>query len=293
MERFSYLRPRDVQEAVAFLNNIGTQSYLLAGGTDLMLLIRGDKYFTGSLIDISQISEMHKITRRGDVVSIGAGATFSEIIQNPLVNETAPLLCQAARQVGATQIRNMGTIGGNVANAAACADSIPPLVCLDAVAVILTLQNEVKIPVADFVVSPNITRLPRGGLITSFDYQVPAAGSQSVFFKLGRRNAMAISRLTIAAMGRMNVDQLITEARFVTGSATPRICRLDAVETSLIGKKPTPENLMAAAWMAVEEMVRLAGKRWSSEFKMPALQTMTYRALTEIYPPGLSTKVRP
>ncbi len=290
MERFSFLRPHDVQKAVEYLN-MSTPGYLLAGGTDLMLLIRQDKTLTGSLIDITQISELHEINRRGDVVSVGAGATFNEILQNPLVNETAPLLCQAARQVGAAQIRNMGTIGGNVANAAACADSIPPLVCLDAVAVIRTIHNEVKIPVADFIVSPNKTSLPPGGMITSFEYQVPVSGARSVFLKLGRRNAMAISRLTVAALGCLNDDQIITEVRFVTGSATPRICRLDAVETSLIGKKPTADNMMAAARMAVDEMIRMAGKRWSSEFKMPALQAMTYRALTEIFIPGNSTEV--
>jgi CO/xanthine dehydrogenase FAD-binding subunit len=291
MERFSYLRPRDVQEAIAFLENNDSRHYVLAGGTDLMLIIRQDKSVSGSLVDITQISEMHEITRRGDVVSIGAGATFNEILLNPIVNETAPLLCQAARLVGAAQIRNMGTIGGNVANAAACADSIPPLVCLNAEAVICTSKNEVKIPVADFVISPNKTRLPLGGLITSFDYQVPAAGARSVFLKLGRRNAMAISRLTIAALGHLNDDQLITEARFVTGSATPRICRLEAVETCLVGQKPTSHTLMNAARTAVDEMVRLAGRRWSSEYKIPALTSMAYHALSDVFLIGSSGQV--
>ena len=78
---------------------------------------------------------------------IGAAATFSEVMESPLVNQTAPLLAEACRQVGAVQIRNMGTLGGNVANAAACADSLPALICLDASARILTAQGEQELPV--------------------------------------------------------------------------------------------------------------------------------------------------
>lgn len=283
MERFSYLRPSNVEEALAFLDQGGADNLVLAGGTDLMLMIRQDKTLRGRLVDIAHIPEMHEIKRSGDFIFIGAGATFGEILNDPLIKQTAPFLVQAAGQVGAVQIRNMGTIGGNVANAAACADSIPPLVCLDAAAVIRTTQGNVEIPVAELVISPNKTKIPPGGLITAFKYRVPPAGCRNVFLKLGRRNAMAISRLTVATLGCLNEDLTIAEARFVTGSATPRICRLEAVETRLVGQKPTPDTLMDAARTAVDEMVRLAGRRWSSEYKIPALTSMAYHALFDVF----------
>jgi nicotinate dehydrogenase FAD-subunit len=293
MERFSYLRPRDVQEAVNLLQETPVRNFILAGGTDLMLIIRQEKTLSGRLIDISMLPELHEITRQGDVVTVGAASTFNEVQNSPVIRETAPVLAQAARQVGATQIRNMGTIGGNVANAAACADSIPALVCLDAVAHIRTATGEQEIPVVDLVTGPNKTILPQGGLITCFRYHLPPAGSRGVFLKLGRRNAMAISRLTVAALGSLTEDGIIAEARYVTGSATPRISRLKAVEHCLIGNKLTPDLLHQAAQIAVAEMIRLAGKRWSSEFKMPALASMTMQAFAEVFQMEMSRQVAP
>src|SRR5512135_1429628 len=138
MERFGYVRATSIPEAVALLNEPHLRSRVLAGGTDLVLLAREDRRLCDRVVDITLIADLHRVMACGDRVSIGAAATFSEVAQHPLVNATAPVLVQACRQVGAVQVRNMGTLGGNVANAAACADSLPALVCLDAVAEVLT-----------------------------------------------------------------------------------------------------------------------------------------------------------
>jgi xanthine dehydrogenase iron-sulfur cluster and FAD-binding subunit A len=245
------------------------------------------------VVDISLIPELRRIGCQGDFVTIGAAATFSEVLENPLVIATAPVLVQACRQVGATQIRNMGTLGGNVANAAACADSLPALICLDAVARVISTQGELELPVSQLVVGPNRTTLPVGGLLVSLSYRMPLPGSRSAFLKLGRRNAMAISRLTVAALGRLGPDGTIIEARLVAGSATPHIARLQVVEEYLVGQKPSPELYAAAAKLAADEMVRQSGWRWSSEFKVPALTAMVARALGRVFgaelipsPPG-------
>jgi len=200
------------------------------------------------------------------------------------------VITQACRQVGAVQIRNMGTLGGNVANAAACADSLPALVCLDAVARVVTPHGEHEWPVSELVRGPNHTIIPAGGLLVSLSYPVPHPDSRSVFLKLGRRNAMAISRLTVAALGRLASRDAgrIAEARLVPGSATPHICRFRVVEDSLIGQMPGRDLYQSAAQLAVEEMARLAGRRWSSEFKEPALTAMTVRALTQVFGPERS-----
>jgi nicotinate dehydrogenase FAD-subunit len=282
MERFGYRRAATVDEAVALLNEAGFKSRPLAGSTDLLLQIRHDPGLCDRVVDIALIPELHRIERRGDWVSIGAAATFSEVIESRLVAETAPLLADACRQVGAVQIRNMGTLGGNVANAAACADSLPALVCLDAIARVRTPQGEEDLPVSELVTGPNRTRLPQGGLLVRLSYPVPAAGSRGAFLKLGRRNAMAISRLTVAALGRAE-DGVIAEARLVAGSATPHIARLTAVEERLLGQAPGAELYQAAAGRAADEMIRQAGYRWSSEFKVPALTALVARALAQVF----------
>ncbi len=220
---------------------------------------------------------------------IGAAATFSEVISNPLVRATAPVLVQACRTVGAVQIRNMGTVGGNVANAAACADSLPALVCLNAVATVRTPDGEYEWTVSELISGPNRTKIPKGGLLVSLRYPIPAPGTRHTFLKLGRRNALAISRLTIAAMGRVDEDGRIVEARLVPGSSTPQIIHFQPVESFLFGKIPGPEVYSAAAQVASDEMLRIAGWRWSSEYKMPTLVSMTARALAQVFdphPPG-------
>jgi CO/xanthine dehydrogenase FAD-binding subunit len=285
MERFSYVRATSIAEAVALLNEPGIRSRPLAGGTDLVLLTRAEPALCNRVVDISLIPDLHRIHRESDRVTIGAAATFSEVIESPIVAQTAPVLIQACRQVGATQIRNMGTLGGNVANAAACADSLPALVCLDAVARVLTPQGEREWPVSELVRGPNRTIIPAGGLLVSLSYPAPLPGSQSVFIKLARRNAMAISRLTVAALGRLDNAGRIAEARLVPGSATPQICRFTEVEKSLLSQAPSRDLYQSAARLTAEEMIRLAGRRWSSEFKEPALIAMTARALAQVFEP--------
>jgi CO/xanthine dehydrogenase FAD-binding subunit len=283
MERFIYCRASSVPEALALLNEPGIRSRPLAGGTDLVLLLREPPPVCDRVIDISLIPELHRIHRRGNQVIIGASATFSEVIESELIQQTSPLLVQACQQVGAVQIRNMGTLGGNVANAAACADSLPALVCLDAAATLNSPDEERQIAISDLVLGPNRTLIPPGGLVTSLSYSIPPAGSRSIFIKLGRRTAMAISRLTIAVLGRLDESGRIAEARLVPGSATPQIRRFSVVERSLIGQLPTAQLIQKAAELTIEEMARLAGRRWSSEFKEPALTAITRRALTQVF----------
>jgi len=287
MERFSYVRADSIPHAVTLLNAPGVRSRVLAGGTDLVLLARENRNLCDRVVDITLVPELHEIRRvaseRGDEVRIGAAATFSEIVASALVRETAPLLSDACHSVGATQIRNMGTLGGNVANAAACADSLPALVCLDAVAHVATPSEQLAWPVADFVTRPNRTQLPPGGLLTAVSYLVPARGSRSVFLKLGRRNAMAISRLTVAALGRLDDQGRIAEVRVVPGSATPHIHRFSKTEAHMLGQAPTVALCQEAGQTAVAEMLEITGKRWSSEFKEPALQAMVARALMSVF----------
>lgn len=290
MERFGYVRATSIAQAVTLLNEPEYRSRPLAGSTDLVLLLRAEPERCNRVVDISLIPELHRVERVGNQIIIGAACTFSEAIESPVIGETAPVLVQACRKVGAVQVRNMGTLGGNVANAAACADSLPALVCLDTSARVLTPSGEQECLVSDLVKGPNRTTIPAGGLLVSLSYQAPEPGSRSVFIKLGRRNAMAISRLTVAVLGRLDSAGKICEARVVPGSAIPQITRFGAVEKSLIGQKPCKELYESAAALTAEEMIRLAGRRWSSEFKVPALTAMTARALAKVFEPESGDK---
>jgi carbon-monoxide dehydrogenase medium subunit len=296
MEHLTYVRAESIGHALELMNERGVHSRVLAGGTDLLLLLRAEPGLCNRVVDISLIPELHRIEREDGWVRIGAAASFNEVVASSVVQETASVLAEACQEVGAVQIRNMGTLGGNVANAAACADSLPALICLDARAQLLVIRDgfssatisqsdivEQEWPVTELVTGPNRTRIPAGGLLVSLRYRVPEPGSQSVFLKLGRRNAMAISRLTVAALGRLDVEGRAIEARVVPGSATPQIRRFTTVEEMLLGRVPDETLIAEAGRAAAAEMRRLSGKRWSSEFKEPALAAMVTRALRSVF----------
>lgn len=288
MSEIQYVRASQIHEAISLLNEPGMNCIPLAGGTDLMILLRHNPTYCERVVDISLIPEMHMIQQHGDNVIIGSAATFSEVLNNPIVIKTASVLVQACKQVGAVQIRNMGTLGGNVCNAAACADSLPALVCLDAQAHVYTQQGEKVWPVEKLIVKPNHTRIPQGGLLVTFSYQVPHPSSRSVFIKLGRRNAMAISRLTVAVLGRFDDNGRIAEARIVPGAVTPKTTRIKSAEDILLNQFPSQQLFAAAARQVNEEVIQLAGRRWSSEYKEPALIAMTERALAVVFGPTVS-----
>jgi CO/xanthine dehydrogenase FAD-binding subunit len=279
MPRFDYVRAHSVTEAIQLLGDPGVVSRPLAGGTDVLVYVRHEKPPFDRLVDISRVREMKAIERHGDEIVVGAAVTYTEAAASPVLQEVAACLVEACLSVGGPAIRNSGTLGGNVANAAACADSLPSLVCLDAVAHLRSLTSERSLLVSDLVTGANRTALQRGELITHFTFPVPPAGVRSAFTKLGRRNAQAISRLSMAAAGRLDAHGCVDFVRLSPGAATSQPRRFPEVEAMLLGHEPTDDLLAAAGAQTAEVMIGLTGRRWSTEYKEVAIQALAERTL--------------
>ncbi len=279
MPRFDYVRAHSVEESLQLLGEPGYVSRPLAGGTDVMVYIRQSKPPFDRLVDITRVPELKGITQDGKVVHIGAGVTFTEVLESKLLNRVATCLVEACRTVGGPAIRNAGTLGGNVVNAAACADSLPALVCLDAIAHLCSLTAERQTPVCELITGPNHSQLRPGELLCHLSFQVPPEGARSAFIKLGRRNAQAISRLSMAAMGHLDPQGVTDLVRLVPGAATPRTQRFVEVEALLLGQAPTKALLVAAGQKTGEAMVAVTGQRWSTEYKKVAIQALAERVL--------------
>ena len=282
MARFNYVRPHSINQAVELLNEPDLTSQPLAGGTDLMIYLRLQKPWFDRLVDISQIAALKIIEQQDNQVKVGSGVTFTQAAQSDLLSQVAPLLVEACRSVGSPQIRNLGTLGGNVVNAAACADSLPPLVCLGAVAHLRAANGEREIPVADFVIGPNRTGLQAGELLTHFTFSIPPAGVRSTFVKLGRRNAQSISRLSMATMGRTNAQGVVDYVRLTPGAATPRLMRFEPVEQLLFDQKPTTALLVEASKKVAAIMIETTGQRWSTLYKELAIRALAERTLRQV-----------
>jgi CO/xanthine dehydrogenase FAD-binding subunit len=279
MPRFDYVRPCTIAEAVALLGDPSHRSRPLAGGTDVLVLIRHEKPSFDRVVDISRVPEMKVIERRGDEISVGASVTYTEAAESSLLQEVAGVLVDACLTVGGPAIRNMGTLGGNVANAAACADSVPALVCLDAVAHLASTSGQRSLPVSDLIEGANRAGLRPGELLTHFTFPTPPVAARHAFTKLGRRNAQAISRLSMAAIGRLDAAGCIDTVRLVPGAAMPNPRRLSEVEALLLGQPPTDDLLLAAGAKTAECMIAVTGRRWSTEYKEIAIQSLAERTL--------------
>jgi CO/xanthine dehydrogenase FAD-binding subunit len=282
MAKFDYVRARSVVEAIELLNEPGLTSRPLAGGTDILVYIRQIKPWFDRLVDISQLPELKIIEQHGAEILVGAGVTFSQAASSELLKRLAPFLVEACQSVGSLQIRNLGTLGGNVINAAACADSLPPLVCLDAVAHLRRATGNRQVPVSELVTRPNQSEVREGELLTHFSFAVPPDGVRSHFIKLGRRNAQSISRLSMAAMGRTNAANLIDFVRLTPGAATPRTTRFEPVEALLLNQQPSAELLVAAGQKTAEVMIETTGRRWSTAYKEIAIQALAERTLRAV-----------
>jgi CO/xanthine dehydrogenase FAD-binding subunit len=289
MSRFDYVRAHSVAEAVALLGDPAHVSRALAGGTDLLVLIRHQKPAFDRVVDLTRVPELRRIERRPgergpaeDEIVIGAAATFTEIAESPVLQEFAAGLVEAALTVGGPAIRNMGTLGGNAINAAACADGVPSLVCLDATAYLAGVAGTRALPVSELVTGANRTAIRPGELLTHFTFPLPPAGARQAFTKLGRRNAQAISRLSMAAAGRLDEHGCVDYVRLVPGAAMPTPQRFVAVEEMLLARAPSGELLAAAGVKTAELMLEVTGRRWSTEYKEVAIQALAERTLRRV-----------
>jgi len=279
MPRFDYVRAGSVHEALKLLAEPGLASRPLAGGTDVLVYVRHEKPPFDRLIDISRVPEMKVVERRGDEIIIGGAVTFTEAAESALLQQVAGCLVEACLTVGGPAIRNAGTLAGNVVNAAACADSLPPLVCLDMVAHLRSLAGERSLLVSELIQGANRTGLQPGELLTHFSFPIPPTGVRHAFTKLGRRNAQAISRLSMAAMGRLDDHGRADFVRLSPGAAMPTPRRFGEVEGLLLGQAPTDELLAAAGAKTAEVMIAVTGRRWSTEYKEVAIQALAERTL--------------
>ena len=282
MPRFDYVRAGSVAEALRLLAEPGLTSRPLAGGTDVLVYVRHEKPPFDRLVDISRVPEMKAIERRGDEIVIGAAVTYTEAAASVLLQETAACLVEACLTVGGPAIRNAGTLGGNVINAAACADSLPALSCLDTVAHLRGPAGERALPISALITGANRTALRPGELLTHLTFKAPPTGARQAFSKLGRRNAQAISRLAMAAIGRLDAQGCVDYVRLAPGAAMPSPQRFPDVEAMLLGREPTDDLLAAAGARAAEAMIAVTGRRWSTEYKEVAIQALAERTLRRV-----------
>jgi CO/xanthine dehydrogenase FAD-binding subunit len=231
ISRLELLAPRTVREALKMMRD-DQPLVPLAGCTDVYVNLNFGTLTAKKFIDLWRLDDLRKIRLSEGALSIGALATYTEIIRSPLVRRRLPILAAAAREIGGVQIQNRGTLGGNIANGSPAGDTLPVLAVADAVLVLASAAGERRVPFNSFYTGYRQSVLRADELIVAVE--VPRIAGRQWFRKVGTRAAQAISKVVMAGIRSKR-------PRLALGSVAPTVVRLPLTEAALASGAPIPE----------------------------------------------------
>jgi CO/xanthine dehydrogenase FAD-binding subunit len=279
LPRFSYLRPKNLKEACLMLAEHEEKARILAGGTDLLIKMRHRMVQPEYIIGISNIPHTDYIRIENQQLSIGANATIVSAAQDPQIQRYFPALAHAAAVTATVQIRNMGTVVGNICNASPAADTATALLVYDAGVVIMHTTGQRVLPLSDFFRGPGITALEPGEIVKELVVPLTACLSGSDYQKLSARSKVDIAAIGVSACLLADETEVVTAARIAIGAVAPVPKRIDRAEKTLEGKKLTPALIKKAAQIAMDQASPISDTRASALYRKKMVEVLTQRAL--------------
>ena len=277
MDTFRALSARCAREAVEMLA-AEPGAVLAAGCTDLLVKMKDGKVRPSAVISIDSATDMSSIEDTGRTLWVGAGCTHATISRSPLVAEKAPLLAAASAAVGSPQIRNRGTLGGNIATASPAGDTIPALIAMGARIVVEGLAGQRAIQAGQFFLGPGRSALGSGEIIVGVEIPCDEPGDVWAFRKLGARRAMSIAIASVAVHARLERG-VLSRVAVALGSCAPVVVRARQPEEALEGRRVTDELLRAACPLARDAASPIADIRGSREYRLAMVEALAYQAL--------------
>jgi len=272
-----------IEEAVSALSEIGDKARIIAGGTDLILEIeRGIRKGIKTLIDISAIPGLDEINEDQDgVIHIGPLVTHNHIVASPLIRKKAYALLQACWEVGSPQIRNRGTIAGNLVTGSPANDSISPLMVFNAKLSLVSKRGERVVALSDFYQGVRQTVLAPEEVIVDIFFDAPESNQQSYFIKSALRKAQAISVINISVLLTL-IDETIQNSNITMGAVAPTIIHALDAEDYLVGKKLHDSVISEAAELTAKAANPISDIRGSDDYRSYLVSVMAKRALMSI-----------
>ena len=248
MINYDYLKPTSLDEVFDLMKTYGSDAELVAGGTDVMVFIKQGNRSPGVLISLRGLTDLSYIRKNGGY-HIGALTTHSMLEQSPLVKEELTALYQGASQVGSIQVRNVGTLGGNICNAAPSADTAAPLLVLDAVAVLQSPDGQRRVPIEEFFIGPSETVKKDDEVLVEIEIPEKMGGFKTAYCKHARRQAMTLPIVGVS-VGILLEKNVIADARIGLTVAAPTPIRVRQAEDYLKGKPFEQKVLLEAGEIA-------------------------------------------
>ena len=281
MRAFAYHAPRTLAEAVGILRREGGGGKILAGGTDLLIHFKERGLvprYVVSLRDVAELAAIAYDERQG--LRIGAAAKLSDVAAHPVVQERYPILAQGASLVGSLQIQNLGTVVGNLCNAAPSADCAPPLIALGAAVRIAGAGGERTLPLEQFFVGPGRTVLEPDELVAEVLVPPPPARSGGNYERYTPRQEMDIAVAGVGSVIELGPGDRCAAARICLGAVAPTPVRAGPAERLLVGHDLSPERIERAAQAAAESARPIDDQRGSAAYRRHLVTVLTRRTLT-------------
>ncbi|MEK4027577.1 MULTISPECIES: xanthine dehydrogenase family protein subunit M [Bacillaceae] len=279
--KFDYVHAETVDQAIKLMQESNGEGKIIAGGHSLLPLMKFRLTEPGILIDISRIDQLKEVRKEGDRIVVGALVTHHAASKHPLIKEHVPVLADTVSQIGDLQIRNRGTIGGNLAHADPAADLPAAAFALEAEMIIQGEDGEERMGIDSFVIGPLITMLPENSLVTGVSFAIPPSHTKSVYLKYFHP-ASGYPVVGVAAVAGTDKNGAIDYIRVSITGVGDVAFRAASVEQTLLGQKPSEKMIREAARLAAEEGEMGSDLFASAEYRENLCKVYTERALSSI-----------
>jgi len=279
----NYILAESIEEAINALGESANEARIITGGTDLILEIeRGVRQGVSTLIDITRIPGLDDIREdEAGLIHLGPLVTHNHVIASPLIRKKAFALLQACWEIGSPQIRNRGTVAGNLVTASPANDTISPLMALDAKLKLQSIRGERILPLSNFYTGVRKTVMKPDEVITDIFFKAPNENQPSYFIKTALRKAQAISVINISMVLTFKGD-LVEEANITLGAAAPTIIHAGDAEAYLVGKPLTADEIEKAAELTAGAASPISDIRGSADYRDYMLGVIAKRALLAV-----------
>jgi CO/xanthine dehydrogenase FAD-binding subunit len=276
-----YHQPASIIEYKDILDDIGKASYaILAGGTDLIAGFERGQPLPDDLIDIKAIADLNGIRKDKQHIEIGALTSIETLRQDDNIRKHFPALAQACEDFGSAQIRHRATLGGNIVNASPAADTLPTLYIYNASVRLRGMNGERVVGIDDFILSPGEVDLQRGEVVISI--LLPQSDQQSLFYKLGMRQAMAIAVVNYAILYKI-ADQRFIDLSVAAGAVAPSVVLLKSFTEAVVSEGATPEQ---AIDLVEADIAPIDDIRATARYRRTVLKNLLLNTLTELLADG-------
>jgi carbon-monoxide dehydrogenase medium subunit len=281
LPKFNYLAPATLDEALSLLARYKGKARVIAGGTDLVpKLKRREIGAPEHVIDLKAVPGLDNIEYDAAGLSLGALVTIGAVETSAIIGEKFGVLAQAARSMASPQVRNRGTIAGNICNAVPSADSAPPLLTLGAKLKLISQKGERIVGIEDFFTGPNQTTLSNDEILEEIHIPHPPPNSQGIYLKLTPRRAMDLAIVGVAAVVTAQ-DGVCKDIRIALGAVAPTPVRAKKAEAVLKGQKFDDNLIEKAARTAAGEARPIDDHRASAEYRRDMVEVLVKRAIKQ------------